>query len=272
MTNFKAAAPNYQLNVALENALNMALCVGAPLLLTGEPGTGKTQIAWYLSWYFDIRLHSYQVRSTSTADDMKYDFDAVGYLRAAQSSDNAKQRADFLTKKALWLAYCEPTESVMLIDEIDKAPRDFPNDLLQELDKHCFQHPFEDRSITPTASRPPIVIITSNGERRLPDAFLRRCIFHHIELDEDLVQAAVFARAGDFPQLDQATQTEALSRFWELREQDRLQKKPSTAELLVWLTVLSSLKVTADTLRKAPLFELPAMNALLKDCEDLKQR
>jgi MoxR-like ATPase len=187
--NLAESARYFQLDRHLETAINMALAVGAPLLLTGKPGTGKTQVAWYLGWYFNIPVFAYQVRSTSTADDMKYDFDAVAYLRNAQHpNEPALQRQEFLHKRALWLSYECDTASVLLIDEIDKAPRDFPNDLLLELDQHRFQHPFLNEVITPRSGTPPIVVITSNVERRLPDAFLRRCIFHHIELTEQLVR------------------------------------------------------------------------------------
>jgi MoxR-like ATPase len=270
--NLEESAKFFQLDRQLETAINMALAVGAPLLLTGEPGTGKTQVAWYLGWYFDIPVFSYQVRSTATADDMKYDFDAVAYLRNAQQKDAPEQaRHTFLRKKALWQAYECDTPSVLLIDEIDKAPRDFPNDLLQELANHRFQHPFLDEVITPKASAPPIVVITSNIERRLPDAFLRRCIFHHIELTEQLVQSAVQARTGDFPRLDTATREEALKRFWELRGNDQIQKRPSTAEVLVWLAILSALGVTAAQLKGVSLQKLPGLTALLKDKDDIER-
>ncbi len=266
------SAQFFQPDSQLETAINMALAVGAPLLLTGEPGTGKTQVAWYLGWYFDLPVFSYQVRSTSTADDMKYDFDAVAYLRNAQQKDAREQpRQRFLRKKALWQAYECATPSILLIDEIDKAPRDFPNDLLQELANHRFQHPFLNEVIQPRSSTPPIVVITSNIERRLPDAFLRRCIFHHIELTEKLVQSAVQARAGDFPHLDPATREEALKRFWELRKHDQIQKPPSTAEVLVWLAILSAQRVTATQLKGASLQELPGLTALLKDRDDIEQ-
>lgn len=268
----KASAPSFQLDPRLETAINMALTVGAPLLLTGKPGTGKTQVAWYLGWYFGIPVFPYQVRSTSTADDMKYDFDAVAYLRNAQHRDEPSlQRQAFLRKKALWLAYKCKTVSVLLIDEIDKAPRDFPNDLLLELDQHRFPHPFQDEMITPCSGQPPIVVITSNDERRLPDAFLRRCIFHHIALTEQLVRDAVRARAGDFPHLDDATRDEALRRFWEIRDNEQIQKPPSTAEVLVWLAILSARSITAAQLRDVPLRDLPGLTALLKDKDDIDQ-
>ena len=270
--NLEESARFFQLDSQLQTAINMALAVGAPLLLTGEPGTGKTQVAWYLGWYFDIPVFSYQVRSTATADDMKYDFDAVAYLRNAQDPKAETQaRQYFLRKKALWLSYECETPSVLLIDEIDKAPRDFPNDLLLELANHRFQHPFLDIEIKPKSSAPPIVVITSNIERRLPDAFLRRCIFHHIELTEQLVQTAVQARTRDFPHLDGATRDEALKRFWEIRANDQIQKPPSTAEVLVWLAILSAQGVTAAQLKGASLPALPGLTALLKDKDDIER-
>jgi MoxR-like ATPase len=264
------SAQSYQLDASLETALNMALVVGTPLLLTGEPGTGKTQVAWYLGWYFGIPVYTYQVRSTSSADDMKYDFDAVAYLRNAQDDkEAAKDRTAYLRKKGLWQAYECETPSILLIDEIDKAPRDFPNDLLQELANHRFQHPFQNETITPVSGKPPIVIITSNVERRLPDAFLRRCIFHHIELTEELVRQAVEARKSSFPRLDEETRSEALVRFKEIRENEQIQKLPTTAEVLVWLSILSAQGVTAEDLKSASLDELPGLTALLKDKEDI---
>lgn len=163
----------------------------------------------------------------------------------------------------------------MLIDEIDKAPRDFPNDLLHELDQHSFPHPFEDGlMIRPKSGRPPILIVTSNEERRLPDAFLRRCIFHRIELTEDLIHAAVesMARAGGFPRLDAAALEAARERFWEIRRNAGIEKKPATAELLTWLCVLSARGVTAAALGKERrLRDLPGIGALIKDQADLNR-
>jgi MoxR-like ATPase len=284
LQDFRKSAPFFELDTRLETAINTALAVGAPLLLTGEPGTGKTQVAWYLGWYFGIEVYAYPVKSISTATDLKYDFDAVAYLRDANAGqiepglkaqtgeDETPRRHRYLDKKALWRAYDDPRPAVLLIDEIDKAPRDFPNDLLQELDKHSFEDPFSDRMITPKSGQPPIVVVTSNAERRLPDAFLRRCIYHHIELDRDLIRRAVTNRAGDFPDLTEEARRIAIERFWEIRdEHPPLQKTPATAELLSWLAILSAQGMDATRLRKAPLDKLPGIEALIKDREDRKR-
>lgn len=283
--NHKEAALRYRPSDELLLALNMALHTGSPLLLTGEPGTGKTQAAEFVSAYFAIPLYRFLVKSTSTAQDLLYEFDAVGYLHWAQAdrraagaaptpaAEVAGVRQGFLRKRALWQAY-ESDDAVVLIDEIDKAARDFPNDLLHELDQHSFPHPFDDAHwIEPRSGRRPLVIITSNEERRLPDAFLRRCIFHRIELNEALVEAAVESMAGadgsGFPQLDAATRAAARRRFWDLRNVPGLDKKPSTAELLAWLSILSAQRIDAATLDGGPLASLPALGALIKDAGDL---
>lgn len=296
LSSHQQAALRYQPSEALLLAINMALHTGSPLLLTGEPGTGKTQAADFVGAYFDIPVYKFVVKSTSTAQDLLYEFDAVGYLHWAQAagrepgvagSAGAPEvravRNSFLRQRALWHAYATDGDTVVLIDEIDKAPRDFPNDLLHELDQHSFPHPFDqEQLILPKSGRPPIVIITSNEERRLPDAFLRRCIYHRIELTEDLIEAAVesMARAADsanagagtaFPNLDAATRAVARARFWEIRQLREIDKKPSTAELLTWLCILSARRVEAHTLEHSGLRQLPGIEALIKDYEDLQR-
>ncbi len=280
------AAGRYRPSDELLLAFNMALHTGSPLLLTGEPGTGKTQAADFVGTYFDIPVYKFLVKSTSTAQDLMYEFDAVGYLHWAQSARREPApnqriaeeaevvRQGFLHKQALWQAYETDGDAVVLIDEIDKASRDFPNDLLHELDQHSFPHPFDSTDwIKPRSGRPPLVIVTSNEERRLPDAFLRRCIFHRIELTPALVEAAVESMAGaagaGFPHLDPTTRAVARRRFWDLRETPGLDKKPSTAELLTWLSILSAQRVTAEALESCRLAALPALGALIKDAGDL---
>ncbi len=273
----RSAARFFQPSPELVTAINVALKVGAPLLLTGEPGTGKTQVAFYLAWYFGIEenLFSLYVRSSTVAGDLLYRFDTVAYFHRSQDPayrDKPIDRGDFISKGPLWQAYELGQPTIVLIDEIDKAPRDFPNDLLNVLDQHEFQVPeLDGKTITrDTAQPPPLVVISSNSERHLPDAFLRRTIFHHIEFTPELVRKAVQARAGagDFPDLAPEVQEAAIERFLEIRDR-RLRKKPATAELLVWLTVLSAMDgITAGTLRDRPLVKLPALAALVKNQED----
>lgn len=273
--NHHEAAKFYQPDDDLVGALNAALAVGAPLLVTGEPGTGKTQVAHWAAYHLGIedRLFKLDVRSTSVASDLFYRFDAVAYFHAANDRTRTEKLdpQQFRTKQALWRAL-ESSRSIVLIDEVDKAQRDFPNDLLQALDQYEFFVPETGEKVVRQGNAaPPLVVITSNSERRLPEPFLRRCIFHHIEFSEDLVRRAVSARAGDFPKLDEKAREAAIKRFFELRKRD-LRKKPATAELLVWLILLSAgSKVTAKEIESAPLAKLPALGALIKDHEDRKE-
>ncbi len=272
--NLRVSAEHYQPDKKLVDAINVALAVGAPLLLTGAPGTGKTQVGYYMAWFFDLedRFFPLFVRSATTAEDLLYSFDAVAYLHAANDPamrGKEVKRADFVTPGPLWRAYEAPGPSVVLIDEIDKASRDFPNDLLNVLDQHEFYVPESERTIRRGDRPPPVVVITSNSERRLPEPFLRRCIFHHIEFTEDLLRRAVASRVGDFPNLPEDVREAAISRFLELRGRE-IRKPPATAELLVWLIVLSARgDVERDLLENCKLSDLPALSALIKDREDL---
>ncbi len=289
--NLKRSAERFQPSQELLNAINAALLTRTPLLLTGEPGTGKTQVAWYLAHYFDIDLFEYQVHSNSQAKDMRYDFDAVAYLRDAylaqyqgtgKPAENTtrtnnqehfhdpRNNPTYLKKGALWRAYEHREPCVLLIDEVDKAPRDFPNDLLQELDQNRFEHPFNQGEYV-TSKNAPILILTSNGERRLPDAFLRRCMVHQIKLDDQLLKAILESWKDQFPSVlqesDQAAlQAEALAVFREIRSLP-LSKKPGTAELLLWISVLSTQGRTANDL----IHPMPALASLVKDNDDYVQ-
>ena len=281
----RTGARYFQPSEHLVNAVNAAIASRSPLLLTGDPGTGKTQVAYYLERYFGIPLFHYQVHSDSSARDLRYDFDAVAYLRdaylAALPVRGAKRgaraappkRTDprYLHPGKLWQAYEHDGECVLLIDEIDKAPRDFPNDLLQELADWCFEHPFPPgEPITRGTRPPPLVVITSNGERRLPDPFLRRCIVHHIELTEALLGRILDAWADQFAAgLPRPVQDRALARFKEVRRcLERRSRPPSAAELLIWLTVLAARGTTLEQLAVERLDQLPALECLIKDHED----
>lgn len=266
----------FQPDDALVTAINVALAVGAPLLITGEPGTGKTQVAYYLAHHFGIadKLFLLPVRSTTTASDLLYRFDAVAYFHAANDparKGEAIAKRPFVEEGPLWRAYETEGASIVLLDEIDKAPRDFPNDLLHVIDQHNFDVPESKQHVKKRdKAPPPIIIITSNSERRLPEPFLRRCIFHHIQFTRSLVERAVAARVGDFPNLDEETRSAAIARFMDLRDRG-LRKVPSTAELLVWLAVLSAKGgVTKEALEGAQLRELPGLSALIKDRDDLE--
>jgi MoxR-like ATPase len=272
----EAAAVHYVPDQPLKDAIHVALAVGAPLLLTGEPGTGKTQVAYYIAQRFGLlepkRLFALFVRSTHTAEDLLYSFDAVGYLHAA--NDPARRgtpinKGEFVTEGPLWQAYRADGPCVVLIDEIDKAPRDFPNDLLNVLDKHEFYCPERGERVSRgNKLPPPVVVITSNSERRLPEPFLRRCVFHHIELTPELVDRAVRAHAqADFPSLGDDLIDAAVSCFHKLRQHD-LRKPPATAELLVWLTLLAARPDTRLQELEGRLIDLPALSTLVKDRDD----
>lgn len=269
------AAPRFQPSPELVVAVNVALAVGAPLLLTGEAGTGKTQVAFYLAWYFAVppeRFFTLDVRSTTTAADLLYSFDSVAYFHAAQQPGQQGKpldRGTFVRPGPLWRALESPRTSILLIDEVDKAPRDFPNDLLGVLERHGFKVPEQNDRPIRRLGAPPVVVITSNSERRLPEPFLRRCVFHHLYLTPELLKQAALARRQDFPKIDDAALDAALVRLWDLRQLG-LRKVPGTAEFLVWLTALSLQGgVGVRALAERPLRDLPCLPALVKDREDL---
>ncbi len=273
-TSFKADARRFVPGDALATALNTAVAVGDPLLVTGEPGTGKTQAAYYAAYKLGVEpvIH-FQVKSDTTAGQLLYDFDAVQYFRESQirkDSGEALDKADYVEPRALWQAMISDTPRVVLIDEIDKAPRDFPNDLLHELDKMEFLVAETREKVEAPRSKRPIVVITSNSERRLPEPFLRRCVYHHIRFDKDLVKKAVANRRADYDNLSDGFLELAIERFLALRERD-LRKLPATGEVLVWLRVLSLAAGSYPEDLAEDLSQLPFLSTLLKDHKDVEE-
>jgi len=258
----------------LEDAINAAIAVGEPLLITGEPGTGKTQTAYYVAYKLDLEpvIH-FQVKSNSCSNDLLYRFDSVRYFHDAHLPREGKllQKADYVEPRALWEAIKSDTPRVLLIDEIDKAPRDFPNDLLHELDKSEFFVAETHEKIKGTPENRPIVFITSNSERRLPEPFLRRCVYHRINFEDDLVYKAIANRKDEYGSLSPEFIKMAVQRFLALRGLDNLRKRPATGELLAWLRVLASaVKVSPEQLTQ-DLSKLPYLGVLLKDHQDIEE-
>ena len=270
----EAAAPGYLASQELIDCINTALAVGAPLLITGEPGTGKTQAAYFAAHRLKIGpVLKLDVTSETTIHDLFYDFDRVGYFHDAQVKKRRPDRARYFTAGPLWQAFERSHRgetALVLLDEIDKAPRDFPNDLLNALDQHEFTIRELSRTIRAHPQRPPLVILTSNSEKRLPEPLLRRCIYHFIPFDEQQVRRIVEKRR-DFLAEDAATRELAVRRFLELRKLPGLRKKPATGELLLWLTVLSARKGLTKEHLSGPLPTLPALFCLIKDRDDLER-
>ncbi len=257
---------------ALKTAINTAIAVGEPLLITGEAGTGKTQAAYYAAYRLGIEpvIH-FQVKSDSSAHDLLYHFDTVQYFHDAHLRKEGEplNKADYVEPRALWKAMTSDHPRVLLIDEIDKAPRDFPNDLLHELDKMEFTVTETEESVSAPKALRPIVFITSNSERRLPEPFLRRCVYHHIRFDDDLVAKAVKNRRDEFANLSDEFLQMAVRRFLALRDRD-LRKHPATGELLVWLRVLALAAGTYPERLDKNLSKLPYLGVLLKDHQDIE--
>lgn len=251
----------------LSVAVNEAITLQRPLLVKGEPGTGKTELARQVATSLNLPILEWGVKSTTRAQQGLYEYDAVSRLRDSQLGDaRVNDVRNYIRKGMLWQAFEAEGRVVLLIDEIDKADIEFPNDLLQELDQMSF-HVYETGE-TIRARHRPVVIITSNNEKELPDAFLRRCFFHYIRFpDAETMKRIV---AVHFPTLKPDLLTEALSQFYTLRDTPGLKKKPSTSEVLDWLKLLLTEDLSAEDLRRSGKDALPKLHgALLKNEQDV---
>ena len=263
-----ASTDRYIVADDLQIAVNAAVTLQRPLLVKGEPGTGKTELARQVAQALDMPLIEWHVKSTTKAQQGLYEYDAVSRLRDSQLGDaRVNDVKNYIRRGKLWTAFDAPARVVLLIDEIDKADIEFPNDLLQELDRMEF-HVYETGE-TIIARQRPVVIITSNNEKELPDAFLRRCFFHYIRFPETDVLAAIVR--VHFPDIKPALLTAALTQFFEIRETPGLRKKPSTSEVLDWLKLLLAEDLTPEDLRRDAKSALPRLHgALLKNEQDVQ--
>jgi MoxR-like ATPase len=262
---------NYVATQDLMLAVNAAITLKRPLLVKGEPGTGKTMLAEEVAAAIGAPLLQWHIKSTTKAQQGLYEYDAVSRLRDSQLGGEHGSRvhdiANYIVKGVLWQAFSAETPTVILIDEIDKADIEFPNDLLRELDRMEF-YVYETRELVKARHRP-IVFITSNNEKELPDAFLRRCFFHYIKFpDKETMQSIIDVH---FPGLKKTLIREALEVFFELREIPGLKKKPSTSELLDWLKLLVAEDIPPEALRaKDQKAAIPPLHgALLKNEQDV---
>ena len=248
-------------------AVNAAVTLQRPLLVKGEPGTGKTELARQVATSLGLPMLEWNVKSTTKAQQGLYEYDAVSRLRDSQlGEERVHDVRNYIRKGKLWQAFEAEGRVVLLIDEIDKADIEFPNDLLQELDRMEF-HVYETGE-TIRARHRPIVIITSNNEKELPDAFLRRCFFHYIRFpDAETLRAIVEVH---FPGIKEALLTAALTQFFEIRETPGLKKKPSTSEVLDWLKLLLAEDLGPEDLKREGRNLLPRLHgALLKNEQDV---
>jgi MoxR-like ATPase len=249
-------------------AVNAAVTLSRPLLIKGEPGTGKTQLAQEIARALNRPLHEWHVKSTSKAQQGLYEYDAVSRLRDSQLGDpRVHDIGNYIVKGKLWEAFESDVQPVLLIDEIDKADIEFPNDLLRELDRMEF-YVYETRELVKARHRP-IIVITSNNEKELPDAFLRRCFFHYIRFPDEQTMTRIID--VHYPNLRKDLLAEALTSFFKLRETPGLRKKPSTSELLDWIKLLVAEQIPPEALRSAdPKKSLPPLyGALLKNEQDV---
>jgi MoxR-like ATPase len=252
----------------LKIAVNAAITLERPLLIKGEPGTGKTVLALEVAKALKAPLIEWHIKSTTKAQQGLYEYDAVTRLRDSQLGDErVKDIRNYIKQGKLWTAFSSPERPVLLIDEIDKADIEFPNDLLQELDRMEFF--VYETGETIKAQQRPIVMITSNNEKELPDAFLRRCFFHYIKFpDQETMREIIEVH---FPNLKGRLVSEALKIFYDVREVPGIKKKPSTSELLDWIKLLLNEDIGPETLRETDPRKLipPLHGALLKNEQDV---
>ncbi|MCZ6808545.1 MAG: MoxR family ATPase [Proteobacteria bacterium] len=249
-------------------AVNAAVTLERPILIKGEPGTGKTQLAMEVARALDRPLHEWHIKSTTKAQQGLYDYDAVARLRDSQlGDDRVHDIANYIVRGKIWEAFESDEKPVLLIDEIDKADIEFPNDLLLELDRMEF-YVYETKRLIKARHRP-IIIITSNNEKELPDAFLRRCFFHYIKFpDKETMHRIVDVH---FPNLKKTLLREALEAFYKIRDVPGLKKKPSTSELLDWIKLLLAEDIPPEALRSVDSRKAipPLYGALLKNEQDV---
>ena len=259
---------NYITTEDLEMAVNAAINLEKPLLVKGEPGTGKTELAKQVAIKLGLKLFEWNIKSTTKAHQGLYEYDAVSRLRDSQLGDKkVNDIKNYIKKGTIWSAFSSKEKAVLLIDEIDKADIEFPNDLLHELDKMKFLV-YETGEVI-SAKKRPIVIITSNNEKELPDAFLRRCFFHYIQFpDHETLSKIINVH---FPDIKKNLLQSALEIFFDIREVPGLKKKPSTSEILDWIKLLLAEDISVTDLKKEPKDMLPILyGALLKNEQDVQ--
>jgi len=259
---------DYVSTEGLSIAVNASILLEKPLLVKGEPGTGKTELARQVAKSLNLEIIEWNIKSTTKAQQGLYEYDAVSRLRDSQLGENKINEAkNYIKKGKIWDSFESQNKSVLLIDEIDKADIEFPNDLLQELDKMEF-YVYETGELIKAKQRP-IVVITSNNEKELPEAFLRRCFFHYIQFPEiDVLEKIVRVH---FPDIKTKLLDEALKRFFEIRKVPGLKKKPSTSEVLDWIKLLVVEDLDPSDLRYDGKHLLPKLHgALIKNEQDIK--